>query len=167
MFLKTKEEENFLLLDARRWYLSLCKHKATSKDKQASHNISLEKSFSNSSFQLRTQSSGNKRISGRARTCPSYKDDLDGRKSRSIRQFSRALSGHHDTYAVVAANTSIRLALATVANVSEKSAVKSIIITSLATGSSMKYRTRIEVVGNSEERTVLMAFATATKVASS
>ncbi len=67
----------------------------------------------------------------------------------------------------MAANTSILLALVTVVNVSEKSAVKAIVAANLAPGFRIKYRTRIEIVGKSEERTVLIALATMTNVACS
>lgn len=70
-------------------------------------------------------------------------------------------------YAVVAANASVLLAFATVANVNEKSAVKTIVTATLAMELSTKYRTRIEVAGKREERTVLMALAITTKLASS
>ena len=73
----------------------------------------------------------------------------------------------HKAYAVVAANASVLLAFATVANVNEKRAVKNIVTATLAMELLTKYKTRIEVVGKREERMVLMALATATKLASS
>lgn len=65
------------------------------------------------------------------------------------------------TYAVVAAKTSTRLAFATVTNVSEKTAVNSIVTASRSIGLLTKYRAKIEVVGNKEERNVLTLFANA------
>lgn len=67
-------------------------------------------------------------------------------------------------YAIVAANMSIRLALVTAANVTEKSAVKAIVAPNLAEGFSRRYKTRMDVKGNKEESTVLSVFEIKSKV---
>lgn len=68
---------------------------------------------------------------------------------------------------MVAANTSIRLALATVTRVNENIAVNNMVTASLATGFLTKYKTKIDVVGSREERKVLTAFASRTTSSSS
>lgn len=72
-----------------------------------------------------------------------------------------------EAYAVVAANTSVLFALAMMARVNEKIVVKTMMKASLFRGLLKKYNTSIDVVGNNDERTVLMALATAAKTASS
>ena len=68
---------------------------------------------------------------------------------------------------MVAANTSILLAFATVAKVSENRAVKSIVTANRARGFLTKYNTRIDVVGSKDESTVLMELAAIKSRASS
>lgn len=70
-------------------------------------------------------------------------------------------------YAVVKANVSTLLAFETIERVRENNAVKPMTAPSLANGSLTKYSTKIEQVGSNEDRSVLIALATATIVRSS
>ena len=98
----------------------------------------------------------------------SEKYNLDSRESKRSLSFpDQEIISFRITHAVVAANTSILLALATVANVNENRAVKSIVTANRAKGFLTKYRMRIDVVGSRDESTVLIEFAAISRGASS
>lgn len=64
------------------------------------------------------------------------------------------------THAVVAANTSMRLAVDTADNINEKSTLNNKMVTSLVTGFERRYKTSMEMLGSNDAKRVLMAFAT-------
>ena len=93
-------------------------------------------------------------------TCTAAKLKID-------KPFVMIKQAHATTYAVVAANTSVLRAFATVARVRENTAVKIIVTASRASGFLTKYRTSMDVVGSRDERTVLIEFAMTSRRASS